>query len=89
MFFTFDIAAFDWFLNDAAGHYEKLAPTVETWLDQVAERVRLGTVTVRELRLVQSLLEADIWLDAHGAGNLAYKAMSEFGELPANVTLAF
>lgn len=89
LFFSFDVSDFDWFLNDAAGHYEKSAPTVETWLDQVAERLRDGSVTLRELGLVQTLLENDTWLDPHGAANLAYKAMSEFGSLPSNVTLAF
>jgi hypothetical protein len=88
-FYSFDVSAFDWFLNDAAGHYEKTAPTVETWLDQVAGRLRDGSVTIRELSQVQTLLENDTWMDAHGAANLAYKAMSEFGLLPGNVTLAF
>ena len=88
-FISFDVSAFDWFLNDAGQQYEKSSPTVETWLDQVADRLRDGSVTIRELRLVDSLLENGIWLDPHGAGNLAYKAMSEFGVLPSNITIAF
>ncbi len=89
LFFTFNVAAFDWFIDGAATHYEKSAPTVATWLDQVADRLRNGSLTVREIGLVQNLIENGIWLDPHGAANRAYKAMSEFGALPSNVTLAF
>ena len=88
-FLQFDVSAFDWFLNNAAGHYERTSPLVETWLDSVAESLRDGTVTLAELSKVQSLLENGIWLDPHGAGNLAYKQLSANGKLPANVTLAF
>ena len=89
MFFTFDASAFDWFVNDAAMHYEKSSPLVGTWLDQVCERVSKSTVLVAELQKVAFLQENEIWLDPNGAGNLAYKALKQFGELPANVTIAF
>lgn len=88
-FLQFDVSAFDWFINDAASHYERTSPLVETWLDAVAESLRNGTVTLAELSKVQSLLENGLWLDPHGAGNLAYKMLSQSGKLPANVTLAF
>ena len=55
-FISFDVSAFDWFLNDAGQQYEKSSPTVETWLDQVADRLRDGSVTIRELRLVDSCI---------------------------------
>ena len=79
-FFTFEVSAFDWYLSDAADHYEKTSPLVVTWLDAVADSLRDGTVTLRE---------NGIWLDAHGAGNLAYKQLSANGKLPSNVTIAF
>ena len=85
-FLQFDVSAFDWFLSDAADHYERTSPVVVTWLDSVADSLRDGTVTITELRKVQSLLENDVWLDPHGAGNLAYKQLSEHGKLPSNVT---
>ena len=88
-FFTFEVSAFDWYLSDAADHYEKTSPLVVTWLDAVADSLRDGTVTLAELSKVQSLIENDVWLDPHGAGNLAYKQLSQPGKLPANVTLAF
>ena len=49
----------------------------------------LAWVTVREIAKVCVLLENEIWLDPHGAGNLAYKAMSQFGTLPSNVTISY
>jgi hypothetical protein len=88
-FFSFDVSAFDWFVNDAGQHYERTSPTVETWLDQVCDRVRDGSITLAELRRVAFLYQDSLWLDPNGAANVAYKAMSEFGSLPANVTLSF
>jgi hypothetical protein len=88
-FLQFDVSAFDWFLSDVADHYERTSPVVIIWLDAVADSLRDGTVTLAELRKVQTLVENDIWLDPHGAGNLAYKQLSQSGKLPANVTLAF
>jgi hypothetical protein len=88
-FLTFDVKAFDWYLSDAADHYERTSPLVETWLDAVAESLRDGTVTLAELRIVQTLIENGIWLDAHAAGNLAYKQLSARDQLPGNVTIAF
>jgi hypothetical protein len=88
-FLTFDVSAFDWFLSDAADHYESSSPVVVTWLDAVADSLRDGTVTLAELQRVQSLVENDIWLDPNGAGNLAYKQLSANGKLPSNVTIAF
>jgi hypothetical protein len=88
-FLQFDVSSFDWFLSDAASHYERTSPLVETWLDAVADSLRDGTVTLAELLKVQSLLENGVWLDPHGAGNLAYKQLSAHGKLPSNVTLAF
>ena len=88
-FLQFDVSAFDWFLNDAAQHYEKSAPQVEYWLDAVADSLRDGTATVRELRAVQTLYENGIWLDAHGAGNLAYKQLSASGKLPSGMTISY
>lgn len=88
-FLQFDVSAFDWFIGDAADHYEKTSPVVVTWLDVVADRLRAGTVTIRELNKVQALLENNIWLDPHGAGNLAYKELSSLEALPGNVTIAF
>jgi hypothetical protein len=88
-FLQFDVSAFDWFLSDCADHYERSSPLVVTWLDAVADSLRHGSVTLSELQKVSSLLENDIWLDAHGAGNLAYKMLSENGKLPSNVTLSF
>jgi len=55
----------------------------------VADSLRDGTVTLAELRKVETLYENGIWLDAHGAGNLAYKQLSANGKLPSNVTIAF
>jgi hypothetical protein len=88
-FLQSDVSAFDWFLSDVADHYERTSPVVIIWLDAVADSLRDGTVTLAELRKVQTLVENDIWLDPHGAGNLAYKQLSQSGKLPANVTLAF
>ena len=88
-FLQFDVSAFDWFLSDAADHYERSSPVVVTWLDAVADSLRHGSVTLSELQKVASLLENDIWLDAHSAGNLAYKQLSERGNLPSNVTISY
>ena len=86
-FLAFDVSAFDWFLSDAASHYERSSPVVVTWLDTIADSLRDGSVTLAELQRVQSLLENGIWLDPHGAGNLAYKQLSASGALPGNVTI--
>ena len=88
-FLQFDVSAFDWYLSDAADHYEKTSPVVVIWLDAVAESLRDGTVTLSELRIVQTLIENGIWLHPHAAGNLAYKRLSARGQLPGNVTIAF
>ena len=55
-FFTFEVSAFDWYLSDAADHYEKTSPLVVTWLDAVADSLRDVTVTLRELQNVSSLV---------------------------------
>jgi hypothetical protein len=85
----FNRKAFDWFANDAGDYYERLAPQVVTWLDQIIERLDDGSITLTELRRVAILRMDGVWLDPHGAGNLAYKAMSEFGKLPSNVTISY
>jgi len=88
-FLQFDVSAFDWFLSDAADHYERTSPVVVTWLDSVADSLRDNSVTLAELQRVQNLLENGIWLDPHSAGNLAYKQLSANGKLPSNVTISF
>ncbi len=87
--FTFDYTQFSRFCGDAADHYEKCSPLVVTWLDQVLERIAQGTVTLREVSKVCYLYQESIWLDPHGAGNLAYKTMSDIHSLPSDVTLSF
>lgn len=88
-FYSFDCAAFERFMGDAADHYEKSSPVVVTYLDAVCEWLRDGSLTLRDVMHVDSLRENDIWQDAHGAGNLAYKQLSLRDALPQNVTIAF
>lgn len=87
--FSFDKWAFDCYLNEAAGHYgkpESFAPLMEVWLDLLAERLRTGLLTVKDLRILEQLHHKETgWEPASAAQNRAYKALYDLKMLPEGV----
>ena len=69
-------------LTAVAEHYEKSAPTVADWANDLY--VRIGdspdTVTLTELRMVTRMADTDGgWTHPNVAANLVYKLMNRLG----------
>lgn len=78
--------AIDWqalnkLIEAACCYYEKSAPTVSRYLDDLYARLGESdeTVTVPELLFVESLNDADTWMHPNQAANRHYKLMHRLG----------
>lgn len=69
------------FLEDACKHYEKSAPTVEKYLNELYIRIdEMKTpVDLKEIRFVQRLKECGQWLHPNYAANQLYHLMDDLG----------
>lgn len=76
-----DLQAIDKFLADGVAHYEKTAPTVAEYLDNLHIRVREspGFVRVSELMAAQHLREGGAWMHPNYAANFIFKVMDNLG----------
>ena len=69
-------------LTAATAYYEKRAPTVESYLDDLYIRIHDAPETVRlvELLRVQRLRENGEWMHPNYAANVVYKLMEALGQ---------
>lgn len=68
------------FLETACGYYEKSAPTVNAYLNDLYIRIDdMKAVDLREIRFVQRLKENNIWMHPNYAANQTYHLMTELG----------
>jgi hypothetical protein len=68
------------FLEEACTQYEKSAPTVYEYLDDLYIRIDdMKDVDLREIRFAQRLKENNIWLQPNYAANQTYHLMTELG----------
>jgi len=79
----FDTEGFKQFLAEAVKHYEKSAPRLSTWLDEMY--MRLGeedwkTITLEEIQQIQYLYADDCWLGAEWAQNNIYRLLNRTGK---------
>lgn len=69
------------FLEEAVAKYEKTAPTVSSYLDDLYIRIADGKpVLLREIILVSGLQENGAWESPNYAANRVYKIQSELGQ---------
>jgi hypothetical protein len=67
-------------IADAANEYEKKAPTVRTYLEDLCERMNsLDKVRLSEIRFLESLCEEGLWMQPNYAANCLYKLMDRIG----------
>jgi len=69
------------FLEEAAGHYEKTAPTVERYVDDLYRRMgeKPDTVVLTELLTVEGLRDDGIWEQPNYAANRIYRMLDRLG----------
>lgn len=74
--------AADQFLANACDQYEKTAPTVHAYCDDLYKRMNLAPMTVNlyELRKVSALHDQDGWMQPNYAANFIYHLMEECGQ---------
>ncbi len=77
-----DIKSSHKFLEVVVRQYEKSAPTVSRWADDLYIRLHddIRHVLLIELITAQSLLEENTWVHPHLAANRIYKLMEEPGQ---------
>ncbi len=77
-----DIEAIQAFLTRVVAHYEKTAPTVSRWADDLYTRLNEDSYSVSlvEVMRAQALLEGDVWEHPHYAANRIYKLMTTLGQ---------
>lgn len=70
------------FLTDACDHYEKSAPTVHAYCDELYTRLDSNpqSVSLYELRKVVYLRDGGEWLQPNYAANYLYHVMTECGQ---------
>jgi hypothetical protein len=68
-------------IEEAVARYDRTAPTVVAYLDDLYRRVveRPRDVRLVELLRVHRLRECGTWLTGNGAANLVYHLMHELG----------
>lgn len=68
-------------IEAAAGYYEKSAPPVEQWLDDLYRRIhgQPDEVRLSELLAVERLLENGQWMQPNYAANAIYKLQHRLG----------
>jgi hypothetical protein len=69
------------FLEEAAGHYDKTAPTVEQFVDNLYRRMgeKPETVTLFEIMTVEELRQDGVWEQPNYAANRIYHLMERLG----------
>jgi hypothetical protein len=66
------------FLEVACAYYEKSAPTVNAYLNDLYIRIDdMKAVDLREIRFVQTLKENSIWMHPNYAANQLYHLMTD------------
>ena len=77
-----DLEAIQAFLVHVVAHYEKTAPTVSRWADDLYTRLSDDPYSVRlvEVMQAQALLESDVWEHPNLAANRVYKLMTALGQ---------
>jgi len=77
-----DLEAIQAFLARVVAHYEKTAPTVSRWADDLYTRLNEDSYSVRlvEVMQAQALLEEGRWERADFAANRVYKLMNALGQ---------
>lgn len=77
-----DIEAIQAFLARVVSYYEKTAPTVSAYADDLYIRLSddLYSVKLIEVMRVQALLEGDIWEHPNLAANRIYSLMNALGQ---------
>jgi hypothetical protein len=70
------------FLTNACDHYEKTAPTVHAYCDDLYTRMQDNPVEVRALELfaIGSLLEDGVWEQPNYAANRIYHLQERLGQ---------
>lgn len=77
---VFNFRQFESFVSDACDQYERSAPTVTDYLDQLYRRVNQNQpVQLREVIVIEKLLDDGIWLQPNYAANMIYHLMNEVG----------
>lgn len=68
------------FLTDACTQYEKTAPTVHSYCEDLYERVSESQlVQLEEIRLVSQLRVNNIWATPNQAANIVYHIQDRLG----------
>lgn len=75
------IRQFTAFLTDVCDHYEKTAPTVHAFADDLYQRINSApeSVTLLEIIRLEGLLDTGEWEQPNYAANRIYKLESELG----------
>lgn len=78
---AFRIHEFCAYLTEVCEHYEKTAPTVCAWADDLYRRLDAhgDDVRVSEISVAQNLRDDSGWVPANYAANNVYKLMSRLG----------
>lgn len=68
-------------IEDGAARYEKTAPTVEAWFDDLYVRLNEAAdkVVLSELLLVQQFVDDGVWFDPQTAANRVYHLQERLG----------
>lgn len=68
------------FLTDACDEYEKSAPTVYDYLNNLYVRIeQMDKVYLREICFLERLKESDQWMQPNYAANQLYHLMHDLG----------
>ena len=68
--------------EEACIHYEKSSPVVSRWADDLYMRLTddLYSVTMREIRTLDALIDGGIWSGSNLAQNQVYKCLEAQGQ---------
>ena len=82
-----NLAALDQALTAARAQYERTAPSLATWLDDLCLAIHKqpAAVSLADVRFVGRLCEAGVWLPAHTAQNALYHHLYRSGKDVRNV----
>ena len=74
------IAAIDRRCDLALTEYEKTAPVVYSWIESVYANVTNGEATLRDLLMLEALLEDGVWMHPLTASNRVYRHLHTSGK---------
>lgn len=77
----FNFHQFESFVSDACDQYERSAPTVADYLDQLYRRIsnKNPPVQLQEITGIEKLRDDGAWLQPNYAANMIYHLMTEVG----------